>query len=58
MTKPNLKLVTEPTAGPSLAFIMRGRNPFLDPPKRYEPTRKRPGDIVIGARPNQLGEQP
>jgi hypothetical protein len=22
--KPNLKLVTEPTAGPSLAFIMRG----------------------------------
>jgi hypothetical protein len=47
MTKPKLKLVTEPTAGPSLAFIMRGRNPFLDPPKRYEPTKKEAGDVVI-----------
>jgi hypothetical protein len=47
MTKPKLKLVTQPTAGPSLAFIMRGRNPFLDPPKRYEPTKKEAGDVVI-----------
>jgi hypothetical protein len=47
MKRQHLKLVTEPTAGPSLAFIMRGRNPFLDPPKRYEPTKKEAGDVVI-----------
>jgi hypothetical protein len=33
--------------GPSLSFIMRTRNPFLESPERFEPTVKREGDIIL-----------
>jgi hypothetical protein len=45
--KPKLKLVQEEKNGPSLSFLMRTRNPFLESPQRFEPTRKADGDVVI-----------
>lgn len=51
-TKPRLRLV-EPEAQiervfGSRVFIARDRNPSLPPPpRRFEPTVKRPGDIII-----------
>lgn len=45
--KPKLKLVEEPKGGPSLAFLRLTRNPFLESPVRFEPTHKRPEDVVI-----------
>jgi hypothetical protein len=33
--------------GPSLAFVALTRNPHLEPPARFEPTVKRPGDLVL-----------
>ncbi len=50
--KPRLRVVgdeepTERVFG-SPAFIARDRNPALpQPPRRFEPTAKRPGDIII-----------
>jgi hypothetical protein len=44
--RPKLKLVEEQD-GPSLSFLMRTRNPFLESPKRFEPTKKAPGDVVL-----------
>jgi hypothetical protein len=45
--KPKLKLVNQDKDGPSLAFLRLTRNPFLPQPGRFEPTRKRDGDVII-----------
>jgi hypothetical protein len=45
--KPNLKLVNQDKEGPSLSFLRLTRNPFLPQPAKFEPTRKRDGDVVI-----------
>lgn len=41
----------KPTAaiasGPSETFIRRSRNPDLESPRRFEPTPKQPGDVVL-----------
>lgn len=43
-----LKLVHDaPPRGPSPDFIRRSRNPDLEPPARFEPTVKQPGDVVL-----------
>ena len=51
MSRPKLKLIksdppVEKVRG-SLAFIKRTRNPALASPRRFEPTVKGPGDVVI-----------
>jgi hypothetical protein len=33
--------------GPSPRFLSLTRNPSLEPPLRFEPTRKAPGDVVL-----------
>jgi hypothetical protein len=48
--KTQLKLVTEQEAArPSRRFLSLTRNPdlALNPPVRFEPTRKAAGDVVI-----------
>lgn len=48
--KPRLKLVpndSPPSGGPSLRFLRIGRNPALESPQRFEPTKKREGDLVL-----------
>ena len=49
--RPKLRIVTEESTERvfgSLAFIARDRNPALaPPPRRFVPTVKRPGDVVI-----------
>jgi hypothetical protein len=49
--KPRLRVVTaEPTETVfgSRSFIARDRNPALaPPPRRFVPTIKRPGDVII-----------
>jgi hypothetical protein len=43
-----LKLVSDhELRGPSRAFLALTRNPSLDSPRRFEPTPKREGDVVI-----------
>lgn len=46
--KPKLKLVSshEPTR-PSLRFLSLTRNPGLESPSRFEPTKKESGDVII-----------
>ena len=34
-------------AGPSRSFVSLTRNPDLAPPRRFEPTVKQPGDLVL-----------
>lgn len=34
-------------AGPSERFVSLTRNPNLRPPVRFEPTIKKPGDVVL-----------
>lgn len=34
-------------AGPSERFVSLTRNPRLRPPVRFEPTPKKPGDVVL-----------
>jgi hypothetical protein len=34
-------------AGPSKDFVSLTRNPDLEPPARFEPTPKQPGDVVL-----------
>jgi hypothetical protein len=39
--------VSPAIAGPSENFVSLTRNPKLRPPVRFEPTPKKPGDIVL-----------
>lgn len=48
--KSNAKLkliINEEPRGPSRAFLSLTRNPALESPTRFEPTRKAAGDVVI-----------
>jgi hypothetical protein len=37
----------DPGRAPSHSFLSLTRNPSLEPPARFEPTRKEPHDVVI-----------